>query len=209
VTEAWLERWQEGRIGWHEEAGNASLRKHWRASGRTVLVPLCGKSVDLVWLAQQGNRVVGVELSAIAVEAFFAEQRLDFEVHDGELQRYDAAGADITIYCGDFMALTGVLCDAHYDRGALVALTADLRPRYAQQVQSLLTDDAERLVITLDYDQSVADGPPFCISDEELQGYWPGLQCVDRYDDTANAPPKFLDAGLDQLIEKVWRSSGA
>lgn len=207
MAEAWLERWQEGRIGWHEEDGNASLKKHWRASGRTVLVPLCGKSVDLAWLAAQGNRVVGVELSPLAVEEFFAEQQLDFTVHDGPLQRYDAVGAEITLYCGDFMALNDVRCDAHYDRGALVALSADLRPGYAAQVRSLLTDDAEQLVITLGYDQSAADGPPFCISDEELLGYWPGLERVDRYDDTPNAPPKFLEAGLTEVIETVWRSA--
>ncbi|MDJ0814513.1 MAG: thiopurine S-methyltransferase [Woeseiaceae bacterium] len=205
--ETWLERWREGRIGWHEDEGNASLKQHWRASGRSVLVPLCGKSVDLVWLAAQGNRVVGVEVSQIAVEAFFAEQQLEHTVIDGSLRRYDAVGVDITIYCGDFMALNDVQFDAHYDRGALVALHADLRPGYAAHVRSLLSDDAEQLVITLGYDQSVADGPPFCISDEELLGYWPGLECVDHYDDTANAPPKFLEAGLDEVIEKVWRSA--
>ena len=105
-------------------------------------------------IAGQGNRVVGVEVSHIAVEAFFAEQRLDYTVTDGSLQRYDAVGADISIYCGDFMALTGVQCDAHFDRGALVALHAEVRRRYAAHVRSLLTDDAEQLVITVGYDQS-------------------------------------------------------
>lgn len=208
MAEAWLERWQEGRIGWHEDAGNASLQKHWHARRRTVLVPLCGKSVDLVWLAALGNRVVGVELSQLAVEAFFAEQQLDFTVSEGPLPRFEAVGADITIYQGDFMELRDVRCDAHYDRGALVALSADLRPGYAAHVRSLLTDDAEQLVITLGYDQSVAAGPPFHISDEEVLGYWPGLERIDRYDDTENAPPKFLDAGLTEVIETVWRSAG-
>lgn len=207
MAEAWLERWREGRIGWHEDAGNASLQKHWRASGRTVLVPLCGKSVDLLWLAAQGNRVVGVEVSQLAVEAFFAEQQLDFTVSDGPLQRFEALGADITIYCGDFMELAGVRYDAHYDRGALVALSADLRSGYAAHVRSLLTDDAEQLVITLGYDQSVAKGPPFSITDNEVLGYWPGLERVDRYDDTVNAPPKFLEAGLDEVTETVWRTA--
>ncbi len=73
-------------------------------------------------------------------------------------------------------------------------------------MRSLLSDDAEQLVITLDYDQSVAIGPPFSIDDEELLGYWPGLERVDRYDDTPNAPPKFLDAGLTEIVETVWRS---
>jgi thiopurine S-methyltransferase len=75
-------------------------------------------------------------------------------------------------------------------------------------VRSLLTDDAEQLVITVGYDQSVADGPPFSIGDEELLDYWPGLECIDHYDDTDNAPPKFLEAGVVAFTEKVWRSAG-
>ena len=149
MTEPWLERWQEGRIGWHEEAGNASLRRHWRSSGRTVLVPLCGKSLDLRWLAGQGNRVVGVELSEIAVQAFFTEQELGYTMTDDELPKYQADDLDIAIYCGDLFELSSLQCDAHYDRGALIALPPTMRPDYAAHVSSLLTDGAEQLVITL------------------------------------------------------------
>jgi thiopurine S-methyltransferase len=207
VSETWLDRWQEGRIGWHEEDGNASLKKHWRATGRTVFVPMCGKSFDLRWIAAQGNRVVGVELSDIAIESFFAEQGLEFTVLEDELPRYDGIGVDISIYCGNLFDLTSICCDAHYDRGALIALPASQRSAYALHVRSLLTDDAEQLVITLDYDDEIAKGPPFSVADEELLTYWPDLDCVDQYDDIANAPPKFLDAGLTALMEKVWQSS--
>ena len=206
MAEPWLERWQEGRIGWHEADGNASLKKHWRATGRTVLVPMCGKSVDLRWIAAQGNRVVGVELSDIAVESFFAEQDLAFRVSEDGLPRYDAIDVDITIYCGDLFDLTSIRCDAHYDRGALIALPAAQRSVYASHVGSLLTNDADQLVITLDYDEEIAKGPPFSVGDEELLEYWPGLDCVEQRDDIANAPPKFLDAGLTELKEKVWRA---
>ena len=206
MAEPWLERWQEGRIGWHEANGNAGLKKHWRATGRTVLVPMCGKSVDLRWIAAQGNRVVGVELSGIAVESFFAEQGLRFNVSEDGLLRYDAIDADITIYCGDLYDLTTIRCDAHYDRGALSALPAEQRSAYALHVRTLLTDDAEQLVITLDYDEKIAKGPPFSVGDEELLRHWPGLNCVEQRDDIANAPPKFLDAGLTEFKEKVWRS---
>lgn len=207
MTESWEERWREGRTGWHEESGNAGLKRHWRASGREVLVPLCGKSVDLLWIAGQGNRVVGVELSPIAVETFFDENELDFTVSNaGDLRRFDARDRDITIYCGDFFSLTSIRCDAHYDRGALVALPGDIRPAYAAHVSSLLSKNAEQLLITLEYDATIASGPPFALDDAEVLGYWNTLERVDAYEDIDNAPPKFIEAGVTSLIEKVWRS---
>jgi len=206
VQEPWIERWQEGRIGWHEAEGSASLRKFWRANDRDVLVPLCGKSKDLRWLADQGNRIIGVELSELAVRAFFEEQALEYTVTDGRLPAYKATEVAITIYCGDYLDLTQVQCNAHYDRGALIAMPADLRASYAAHTSSLLTADAEQLIITLDYDDTVATGPPFPVSSEEVLLYWPDLVCVDEHDDIANCPPKFIEAGLTSMLQKVWRS---
>jgi len=206
MQEPWLERWQEGRIGWHEAEGSASLRKNWRATAHDVLVPLCGKSKDLKWLADQGNRVIGVELSELAVTAFFDEHALDYTVSDSSLPAYQATDIPITIYCGDFFELTQVQCNAHYDRGALIALPAEIRATYAEHTSSLLTADAEQLLITLDYDDSVANGPPFSVSDEEVLTYWPDLVCVAGHNDIANCPPKFIEAGLTTVLQKIWRS---
>ena len=206
MAEPWLERWQEGRTGWHEPQGNASLKKYWRASGRRVLVPLCGKSADLKWLADQGNEVIGVELSELAIKAFFEEHALDYVVQDGELRCFIANDASIRVFCGDFFELQSLQCDAHYDRAALVAMPAELRPSYAAHAATLLTAGAEQLIITLEYDQAIANGPPFSVMPTEIRNYWPHLECLDAYDDLANAPPKFAVAGLTQLVEKVWRS---
>jgi len=206
VSEAWIERWAEGRTGWHEPDGNAALKRHWRATGRRVLVPLCGKSRDVAWLAAQGNEVIGVELSPLAVEAFFAEHSLRYEIFDGPLPGYRALDAQITIFCGDFFKLHGVRCDAHFDRGALVALPFAMREAYAAQVDALLEPDAERLVITLEYDEEIAAGPPYSIPAAEVRSYWPDLVALEAYDDIHNGPPKFREAGLDTMIETVWGS---
>jgi len=206
VNEPWIERWKAGRTGWHEPDGNRNLQAHWDATGRQVLVPLCGKTPDLLWLEARGNEVVGIELSELGVLGFFAENGLDFRRTEGPLPGYRAIGRRITLYCGDFFDFRGGPFDAHYDRGALVALTGDLRARYAAHVDSLLVPDAEQFVITVEYDQSVCDGPPFSIDESELLGYWPRLRRHARVDDTANAPPKFLDAGLDLMHEVVWRT---
>ncbi len=206
MTEPWLERWREGRIGWHEPAGNSTLRKHWTAAGRRVIVPLCGKAIDLVWLERQSNEVVGVELSDLAVRAFFEENGISYSVHDAKLPAFTAADRQITIICGDYFAFTADSFDAYFDRGALVALPPDLRPAYAAHTRSLLTAGAEIMIITLEYDQDVVDGPPYAVDADELLTYWPELRRVDAYEDLENGPPKFRAAGLREMTAVVWQA---
>jgi len=203
----WLERWQVGRTGWHEVGGNRNLKKHWRATKKRVLVPMCGKTPDMLWLEEKGNEVVGVELSEIAVLAFFDEQGLEFERIDGPLTGYRATTRRITLFCGDYLEFRGEEFDAHYDRGALVALSPDVRPSYAHHTSSLLTANAEQLVIAVEYDQQVCDGPPYSMTEAEIRGYWPHLDRIAVVDDTSNAPPKFLEAGLQLMHEVVWRNA--
>lgn len=206
--EDWIERWQEGRIGWHEPAGNRALKAQWPEFGRRprVFVPLCGKSVDMLWLAGRGADVTGIELSERAVRAFFAENRIDFEIERGRLPCYRAIGLPIRVYCGDFFELRGAPFDALYDRGALVAMPVSERPRYVRHMKTLLAPDAYRLVITLEYDQARAAGPPWCVPPAEMSGYWPDMRRVDAVDDLQSAPPKFRQAGLDEFVEAVWSS---
>lgn len=205
MSESWIARWQAGHTGWHEPDGNGGLRRHWAWRERRVLVPLCGKSVDLLWLEAQGNEVVGVELSDIAVRAFFEENGLSWRTSDGG-RRFEAVDRRITIYCGDYFEFGTGGCDAHYDRGALVALAPEVRERYVQHTNALLTDGACRLVVTLEYDQAVAEGPPYSVSADEIASYWPSLEVAEARDDIGNAPQKFREAGLDRMIETVWRT---
>ena len=209
MPEDWLERWAQGRTGWHEASGNAALRRHWRwrRPGGRVLVPLCGKTVDLLWLEALGLEVTGVELSPIAIEAFFRETRL---AHDRERQDpfgvYRARGKNIALYCGDYFAFDGGPFDALYDRGSLVAFPESDRPGYVMHTGRLLKPGAFRLLITLDYDQSRVSGPPFSVRPEEVRRFWPGLCCVEARNDIENGPPKFREAGLNEVTERVWRA---
>ena len=206
MTEQWIERWEIGRTGWHESEGNRNLQAHWKWTGKRVLVPLCGKTPDLLWLEAQGNEVVGVELAEIAVLAFFEENGLEYEQVDGALPGYRCTSRNVTLYCGDFFAFEDEPFDAHYDRGALVALHSELRKRYVEHLASLLADNATQFVVTVEYDETVCDGPPFSISADEVRSYWPALREHARVDETDNAPPKFLEAGLSQIYEVIWTS---
>lgn len=164
----WHSRWSEGRIGFHEETPHPMLVRHVPALGLSpgahVFVPLCGKSVDLIWLRAQGFVVTGAELNTGAVEAFFEENGLSPGIEPaGALTRYHAD--DITIYAGDIFDLGRDalgLVDAVYDRAALVALPGVMRARYARYVAEL-TGQAPQLLITVEYDPDAISGPPFSV----------------------------------------------
>jgi thiopurine S-methyltransferase len=211
MSEDWLSRWNEDRIGWHEPDGNVALKAHWPdlTPGNTVLVPLCGKTVDLLWLAERGFRVSGVELSRKAIEAFFAEHGLTYRrVQSKRFETYRSDAMPITLYCGDFFHFRAGLFDALYDRGALVALPGEVRPQYVRHLKELLKPDAYRLIITLEYEQARAAGPPFSVLPEEMRRYWSDVERISAVNEIDNGPPKFREAGLDQVIEAVWTSDG-
>ena len=206
----WMQRWEEGQIGWHEATGNANLPRYWGSlqPGKKVLVPLCGKSADLGWLLGHGHDVTGVELSALAAKAFFEENAIAFSVETvGAFDCYKALDLPLRIFCGDYLAFDERGFDALYDRAALIALSSELRPDYASHTAARLKAGAELLIITLEYEQSKVDGPPFSVGADEVIAYWPDVTRVAENDSLDSCPPRFIEAGLRQVNEVIWRRS--
>jgi thiopurine S-methyltransferase len=171
----WLERWQKREIGFHQPKVQPALVKYWPAlniaKGATVLVPLAGKSLDMIWLAEQGYHVIGVELSELAVEEFFAEQNLTPNVRKVGQFAVSWAG-NIELWRGDFFALMPADLPpiaAAYDRAALVAMPDDMQPRYANKLADLVPVGAPILLIGLDYNRNEMKGPPFAIPQSEIR----------------------------------------
>lgn len=209
----WHARWQDGRIGFHREAVNAHLLQHWPALAiaeqATVFVPLCGKSIDMHWLAERHRQVIGVELSALAAQAFFAEANLDCrQSTSGAFERYEAR--NIRLLCGDFFDLTAADLDgacAFFDRAALIALPADVRTDYQRHLAALLPASARGLTVTLDYPQHEMNGPPFAVTEVELRAL-----CADRFaleslaqKDVLASEPRFRERGVTRMQEQVFR----
>lgn len=209
MRDEWLVRWEKGQTGWHEETGSSALRKFWPRlnAGKRVLVPMCGKSQDLLWLAEQAFEVTGVELSEIAARSFFVENDMTFELDESEGQLwFRASDKSLAIVCGDYFEFSNGPYDALYDRAALVALPAALRPAYVEHTKTLLTADAVQLLVTLEYDQSIVNGPPFSVLPEEVSSYWPQLRRAGDLCALKNMPPKYRDAQLSEFVEAVWLS---
>ena len=170
----WHNRWATNQIGFHEPQVNPLLVEHFAAlalpPGSRLLLPLCGKTLDIAWLLAAGHRVVGVELSELAVQQLFAELGATprIQVLSDALKRYETD--ELTVFVGDIFALSRDLLgpvNAIYDRAALVALPATMRPRYAAHL-SEVGACAPQLLISFDYEQSQLPGPPFAVLAEEL-----------------------------------------
>jgi thiopurine S-methyltransferase len=209
----WLARWHEGRIGFHQDAPTPLMLEHWPtlglAPGGKVFVPLCGKSRDLAWLASQGLRVLGVELSSHAVQAFFDEHGLQPTVRDTAYGRHYAAGA-VEIICGDAFGLDADVlgdCDAVFDRAAIIALPRALRHRYVHELYARLPSRCRGLLITVEYPQHEKSGPPFSVTEDEVRELYArdwNVRTLDRREILAEQPA-FAAEGVTTLHTAVYR----
>jgi thiopurine S-methyltransferase len=212
-SDFWLERWDRNEIGFHQPDPNRLLTAHWSAlslpPGARVLVPLCGKSLDMLWLRARGHDVIGVELSPLAAAAFDAENHLGMTVErNGAFACHRADG--LTLMVGDFFELTAAMTgrlDAVYDRAALVALPEPLRRRYAHHLTGLLPPGAQTLVVTFEYDQQQMAGPPFSVDDAEVRALFGADHDIERLSrtDILAEEPRFRERGLTWLFESACR----
>ena len=206
----WHQRWEKNEIAFHESEANPLLVKHFNelslAKGSRVFVPLCGKTLDISWLLSNGYRVAGAELSHIAIEQLFMELGLQPEISTvGEVEQWSAKNLDL--FVGDLFALSRKMLgpvDAIYDRAALVAFPEDMRNRYTAHLTGI-THTAPQLLVCYDYNQSLMQGPPFSIQNEEVLRHYAG-----NYDVTLMTSTE-VSGGLKGKCaakENVWLLKG-
>ena len=161
----------------------------------------------MLWLRERGFSVVGVEISPVAVSAFFEENGLTSRsqaVPSGQLFESDG----IVIYCADVFDVgpedVGG-CQAIYDRAALIAFPADQRRMYAEHLIRIASPLARILLVTLEYEQSQMDGPPFAVTYGEVNqlfgaGY--DIKVLETVDALGESP-HFRERGLTSLRESA------
>ena len=208
--EAWLSRWREGRTRFPLAQVPPSLMRYIDQvpSGARILVPLCGKSLDLGWLKEQGYNVVGVELAEQAVSELFEQLKVEpIRTPDGSFEIWESPG--LSVYVGDIFELaahiTGAF-DVIWDRAALIALNPPDRARYAPHVSSFLKKDSSILLSVLLYDQQKMSGPPFSVTDDEIYRLYAACQSLEKLQskNVTSRNPMFIEAGLDTVTENLW-----
>lgn len=209
----WHERWNNNEIGFHQAKVNGYLQSFWSqlkfAPGSRIFVPLCGKSLDMCWLLEQGFRVLGVELNRQAVESFFAENSLVASCQQTEAFR-TWRHPRIEILQGDFMALSPAQTTdigGVYDRAAMIALPPEMRRKYCRHLLEIIPPTAEILLVTLEYPQAEMTGPPFSVAAEEIIALYGGARNVHclASRDILTENQSFIEKGVTSLEEKVYR----
>jgi len=208
----WLEFLENNEINWHSDVVTQELEEYLGLlkpePGEKVFFPLCGKSLDMTYILNQGFSVIGVELSEIGIKQFFHENRLDFAISQvGEFNLYSAK--NIEIYCGDFFSLTSKhLCDvkAVFDRKSLIALDQNLRQKYVKHLNDIILLGVRILLITLHYPQHQMSGPPFSVDKSEVESLFSmvfNYQELKCFEDIENGS-KLVRAGVDYIENAAY-----
>ena len=211
-TEFWKKRWRTNEVGWHASVTNRHLERFVSTlgpvGGNHTLVPLCGKSLDMDFLARQGRSVFGIDVSPVACRSFFEEtgrRPTERQTESGKVLEGDG----VTLLCQDLFAIQpGGLPEigACYDRACLIALAPPQRRRYATWLRDVLSVGTPYLLITVEYPPNQKNGPPFTVPMEEVRELFEAdfdIEVVHRADIVDEAP-KYREWGVTSLIETVY-----
>ena len=207
----WESRWQEGRIGFHLPEVNSYLLRYFdkllTQDTESVFVPLCGKTLDLPWLARRTKKVVGIELVHKAVQDFFKENKLTHSIQKcGKLNLF--SNDNIDLFQGDFFDLNKAqtsLFEAIYDRASIVAFDRSERQRYVNHLMSFLKPGGRILLITLEYDQNKMTGPPFSVPTDEIEWLYAPYGILELLETSDIFDERFRKNGLDGMLERVFQ----
>lgn len=213
----WLQRWHNGEIGFHQEYINPWLTYYYGELGPPqgqraklkVFVPLCGKSRDMLWLSQNGYQVQGIELSDTAVNDFFSESNLHPTIEE-QASHTHYISEHISILQGDYFACTKHQLEGVtdvFDRASLIALPVSMREQYANKMTELLSAGTRMLLVTMTYPQHEMDGPPFSVSEEEVNVLFGDAFTIEKLavKNTLDEEPRFKERGLSSLLETAYK----
>eukprot|EP00057_Strongylocentrotus_purpuratus_P020495 XP_011674969.1 PREDICTED: probable thiopurine S-methyltransferase [Strongylocentrotus purpuratus] len=216
--ERWSEGWAEGRTSFHRTYVHKSLlefqSKLLVKKPSRVLVPLCGKTLDMRWFAEEGHEVVGVEGVLQAVMEFFQEQDLPYKESDvpglKDAKLFENEEKKIKIYLCDFFQFSKDFAgqfDAIWDRGSLVAIDPSLRQQYTDLLLSVLSPGGRILNEVFEYNPEEREpkGPPHSVPEEDIQKLFGEKFTIEVLGDNDHLEgnERFRERGLTWMRQKI------
>ncbi len=187
----WQERWETKNIGFNQPEPNKFLREYGLklfGENKNVFVPLCGKSVDMLWFYENSFNVLGCELVGTACCEFFTENNIkcttnpydNFIAHTSEDNK-------ITILEGDLFRITQEIIaeyniNAIYDRASLVALPKDMRKKYAEHIKNITKNRSIKYFLIV-FEFGSPSGPPFSVPYEEIKELYSSDFAIKKIDE--------------------------
>jgi len=205
----WIESWEQGgfKTSFHRPDVHPYILEHMTPdllAGQTVLVPLCGKSVDLLYFAQHAKAVIGVELSDEAVAQFFAENDLTPKQR-GDIFEHQ----NLRIYNRDLFSVGRAdmpEISMLYDRASLIAFPPQMRSDYVAHVKTLLPIGAVQYINTLEYAPDQGQ-PPFNVPPSEVRAYYEDMFEITHLEQQDRATHGLIRVwGLDYVTEHFFRA---
>lgn len=203
----WQEGWDKGFTGFHQGEYNPAMEEFFQdidLYGKVVLVPLCGKTLDMLYLADKGAKVIGVEVVKEPVEDFFRENEMPKVIEQDGIYKCAYKKGEIIIYNKDFFQLEDLgHIDYLYDRASNVALPPQMRrENYYPTIKRLINESTKTLLLTMDHDGPQDFGPPFAISKNETNEFYPGLKLNKEV--SSKSMDRFKEAGINKIRRYVW-----
>jgi len=204
----WLKIWETGDTKFHSAKITPELIKYLPKTrikpGECVLVPLCGKSKDMFWLAEQGYQVIGVELSSKACEEFFIDHGLQPQItKEKRFIKYHYQ--NITLLCGDFFDLKNEdIPDIKliYDWKALIALPPKIQKKYVAHLMHCVDNQADMLLLSIDSPDKI-NGAPYPITPQEINKLFSHYFMIQLLEN------KVIAELAEHLIELGYRKASA
>ncbi|XP_002736535.2 putative thiopurine S-methyltransferase [Saccoglossus kowalevskii] len=212
----WEQRWQEGKIGFHSPNVQTFLLKYvdLLTNGKTglrIFVPLCGKTVDMKWLADMGHHVIGVDICRMALKQFFEENNLEYTMstvkglENGEL--YQSSDGRIQLYKCDIFDISRDMVgqfDGIWDRGAMTSILPTARARYCDIMVTVLKPTGRYLLVCVEYDKSKSSGPPVCLLESEIKDVYGSFLKIEKIAERNRMEEKWLKRGHTYFKECVY-----
>ncbi|MCO4781101.1 MAG: thiopurine S-methyltransferase [Candidatus Cloacimonetes bacterium] len=208
----WEDKWENKVIGFNQSTVNPFLKEfgnYFKESTGDIFVPLCGKSIDMLYLQDQSKKnIIGSELVESAVIEFFNENSIDYQVQaKNSLKVYTSS--NYQLIQGDIFQISKDQLQSVqwvYDRASIVALPKAMRKQYAEfLIQNV--PQANIMFILFEYDDSKKlIGPPFSVTSDEIQELFSSHYSIELINSHQTEPkrPKFVEQNIKLISENTY-----
>lgn len=168
----WQQRYDTGDTYWMHTEAAAMLVKYYsrlnpEGQARKMLIPLCGKTLDLEWLSNQGvPLVVGVDCLLSVLKEVCARSNRTWTTKSvsgeggSDFTLLERSDGKMKLFSGDILQFSPEVegtFDAMWERGSLIILPPKDVKKYVKLLKRLLIPGGRILLESIEFDKDAID----------------------------------------------------